>query len=70
MKTSGTTVTDAVCVAFWFEHKAYSDSYTNYTVSVDEVEAWTGFDFFVSLPSDIETRVEAKNTSWSAFTSF
>ena len=70
VKTSGGTVTDAVCVAFWFEHKTYSDSYTNYTVSVDEVEAWTGFDFFVNLPSDIETRVEAKNTSWSAFTSF
>lgn len=71
VKTSaGGAVTDAVCVAFWFEHKAYSDSYTNYTVSVDEVEAWTGFDFFVNLPSEIETRVEAKNTSWSAFTSF
>lgn len=71
VKTSaGGAVTDAVCVAFWFEHKAYSDSYMNYTVSVDEVEAWTGFDFFVNLPSDIETRVEAKNTSWSAFTSF
>ena len=71
VKTSaGGAVTDAVCVAFWFEHKAYSDSYTNYTVSVDEVESWTGFDFFVNLPSDIETRVEAKNTSWSAFTSF
>lgn len=31
VKTSGTTVTDAVCVAFWFEHKTYSDSYANYT---------------------------------------
>ena len=70
VKTSGGAVTDAVCVAFWFEHKAYSDSYTNYTVSVDQVEAWTGFDFFVNLPSEIEARVEAKNTSWSAFTSF
>lgn len=70
VKTSGGTVTDAVCVAFWFEHKAYSDSYTNYTVSVDEVESWTGFDFFVNLPSDIEARCEAKNTSWSAFKSF
>ena len=68
--SSGGAVTDAVCVAFWFEHKAYSDSYTNYTVSVDQVESWTGFDFFVNLPSEIETRVEAKNTSWSAFTSF
>lgn len=70
VKTSGGTVTDAVCVAFWFEHKAYTDSYANYTVSVDEVESWTGFDFFVNLPSEIEARVEAKNTSWSAFTSF
>ena len=70
VKTSGGTVTDAVCVAFWFENKAYSDSYTNYTVSVDEVEAWTGFDFFVNLPSEIEARVEANNTTWSAFTSF
>lgn len=70
VKTSGGTVTDAVCVAFWFEHKAYSDNYTNYTVSVDEVESWTGFDFFVNLPSDIEARCEAKNTSWSAFKSF
>ena len=71
VKTSaGGAVTDAVCVAFWFEHKTYEDSYTNYTVSVDEVEAWTGFDFFVNLPSDIETRVEAKNTTWSAFTNF
>ena len=70
VKTSDGTVTDAVCVAFWFENKAYSDSYTNYTVSVDQVESWTGFDFFVNLPSDIETRVEVKNTSWSAFTSF
>ena len=67
---AGGAVTDAVCVAFWFEHKAYTDSYANYTVSVDEVEAWTGFDFFVNLPSDIEARVEAENTSWSAFTSF
>ena len=70
VKTSGGTVTDAVCVAFWFEHKAYSDSYANYTVSVDEVEAWTGFDFFVNLPSEIEARCEAENTTWSAFTSF
>lgn len=70
VKTSGGTLTDAVCVAFWFEHKTYSDSYANYTVSVDQVESWTGFDFFVNLPSEIEARVEAKNTSWSAFTSF
>lgn len=70
VKTSGGAVTDAVCVAFWFEHRTYTDSYANYTVSVDEVESWTGFDFFVNLPSEIEARCEAKNTSWKAFTSF
>ena len=71
VKTSaGGAVTDAVCVAFWFENKAYSDSYTNYTVSVDQVESWTGFDFFVNLPSEIEARCEAKNTTWEAFKSF
>ncbi len=70
VKTSGGTVTDASTVAFWFEHKTYSDSYTNYTVSVDQVEEWTGFDFFVNLPDDIESATESQNTSWSDFTSF
>lgn len=61
------SVTDAVCVGFWFDHKAYSDSYQNYSVSVDQVEAWTGFDFFVNLPDEIENVAEAKNISWSQF---
>ncbi len=70
VKTSGDTVTDASTVAFWFEHKTYSDSYTNYTVSVDQVEEWTGFDFFVNLPDSVESAAESQNTSWSDFTSF
>lgn len=61
------SVTDAVCVGFWFDHKAYSDSYKNYSVSVDQVEAWTGFNFFVNLPDEIENAAEAKNISWSQF---
>lgn len=70
VKYSGRTVSDASCIAFWFDHKAYSDSYQNYTVSVDQVEAWTGFDFFVNLPDDLESAAESKTTTWSSFSSF
>ena len=70
VKYSGRTVSDASCIAFWFDHKAYSDSYQNHTVSVDQVEAWTGFDFFVNLPDDLESAAESKTTSWSSFSSF
>ncbi|MGM9752475.1 MAG: DNA/RNA non-specific endonuclease [Candidatus Cryptobacteroides sp.] len=71
VKYTGSTVTSASAIGFWFEHKAYtSDSYTNYVVSVDEVEAWTGFDFFVNLPDKIEVEVEAERPTWSDFQSF
>ena len=67
--TSG-TVTSASTVGFWFENKAYSGStYSNYTVSVDQVEQWTGFDFFANLPDSVEATAE-KNTSWSTFSNF
>lgn len=60
-------VTDASTVGFWFENKAYSGSaYDNYTTTVDQIEEWTGFDFFVNLPDSIETAVET-NSSWSSF---
>ena len=62
-------VTNASTIGFWFEHKTYSDSYTNYSVSVDQIEAWTGFDFFANLPVSIATSAE-KNSSWSVFTAF
>ena len=66
---SGSTVTSASAIGFWFEHKAYSDSYTNYAVSVDQIEEWTGFDFFVNLPDTVEISAE-KNTSWTTFQNF
>ncbi len=69
VNTSGGKVTSAEAIGFWFEHKTYSDSYTNYAVSVDNIEQWTGFDFFVNLPDSIESTAE-KNTSWSSFQSF
>ena len=71
VKYTGSTVISASTIGFWFEHKEYpSDSYTNYIVSVDEIEAWTGFDFFVNLPDEIEVNVESAKPSWSEFSSF
>ena len=70
VKYSGSTVISASTIGFWFEHKDYDDSaYANYAVSVDEIEAWTGFDFFVNLPDPVEAAAEA-NTSWTSFQSF
>ena len=69
VKYVAASVTDASCTAFWFEHKAYEsgDNFDNYRKSVDQVEEWTGFDFFVNLPDEIENIAEAKNISWSQF---
>lgn len=67
---SGDTVTSASTIGFWFEHKDYDNStYVNYAVSVDQIETWTGFDFFVNLPDDVETDAEA-NISWTEFQNF
>ena len=65
-KDDNGTVTSASTVGFWFEHKTYSDSYTNYAVSVDQIEQWTGFDFFANLPDAVERNAET-NASWSNF---
>lgn len=69
VKTSGSKVTSASTIGFWMDHRKYSDSYTNYTASVDQIEQWTGFDFFVNLPDSIESSAES-NASWSAFRNF
>lgn len=69
VKYVAASVTNASCTAFWFEHKAYEsgDNFDNYRKSVDQVEEWTGFDFFVNLPDEIENIAEAKSITWSQF---
>ena len=71
VKYVAASVTNASCTAFWFENKVYEsgDDFDNYRKSVDQVEEWTGFDFFVNLPDEIENVAEAKNISWSQFVS-
>ena len=63
-------VSSASSIGFWFEHKEYNTStYTNYAVSVNDIETWTGLDLFANLPDSIEETVEA-NSNWTAFQSF
>lgn len=66
---SGSTVTSASTIGFWMEHRTYSDSYPNHAVSVDQIEQWTGFDFFVNLPDAVESAAEA-NADWTMFKNF
>ncbi len=70
VKRSGSQITDAKAVGFWFDHKVYSNnSYEACAVSVDEIERKTGYDFFVNLPDSIEAAAET-NSNWSTFCSF
>ena len=67
---SSGTVTSASTIGFWLENTTYSGStYSSYAVSVDQVEQWTGFDFFANLPDTIEASAE-RNSNWSTFQSF
>lgn len=64
------TITGASTIGVWMPHRVYSgDSWTNYVVSVKDIEALTGYDFFANLPSGIAAAAE-QNNSWSAFTTF
>ena len=47
-------------IAFLFKNEKAHHSWTNYAVTVDEVERLTGIDFLSSLPDDSETVVESK----------
>lgn len=47
--------------AFYLEHRAYSGSVTKeHSMSIDELEAMTGIDFFVNLPAKIGADQAAK----------
>ena len=69
VKRSGDSITSASAIGFWFEHKSYTDNYTNYAVSVDTIEQYTGFDLFANLPNSIEAAAE-RNASWTTFQNF
>lgn len=70
-RNSSKDITSASAIGFWFVHKEYEsgDDFSNYVVSVDTIEQYTGFDLFANLPDTIESAAEA-NTSWTSFQNF
>ena len=66
--SSGTPVS-ASTIGFWYENREYTDIYSNYSFSVDQIEAWTGFDFFVNLKDSLENTVESIS-NWDDFQNF
>lgn len=70
VKRSGREIVDACAVAIWLPHKEYeNDSYSNYTISIDQLETKTGIDFFANLPDTVEALAE-QNSSWAEFAGF
>lgn len=52
---------DKVAIAFLIENKGHSGlSYEDFQVTVDEVEAMTGIDFFSYLPDTVEDAMESE----------
>ena len=63
-------VTNAATIGFWLPHDDLKGhSYTDYVVSVDQIESWTGFNLFPSIPDTLEPIAESR-TSWPAFQNF
>ena len=57
-------------IAFLFKNEMASSSWTNYAVTIDEVEQVTGIDFLAALPDNIETSVESRQDikNWPRYT--
>lgn len=53
------------------EHRDYDsgETYSQFTVTVDQIEEWLGLNFFTNLPEGLQATAE-KNSSWSTFASF
>ena len=64
--------TSATAIGFWYTNKSHAgESYndTKFVKSVNQIEEWTGLNFFVNLPDSIEESAES-NTSWTKFSEF
>lgn len=66
-------VTSASSIGFWLEHREnYPNGNTNYlpyVTTVDQIEEWTGFDFFKNLSTALQASCE-NNSDWNAFKNF
>ena len=64
-------ITSASAIGVWMEHTSYGSAtaWQDHVCSVAQIQTWTGFDFFVNLPDNLESSAES-NSSWSTFSSF
>lgn len=63
-------IVDATSIGFWLPHKDLKGAdFTDYAVSVDQIEKWTGYDLFANLEDKLENTSETY-TSWNNFISF
>lgn len=70
VKRNGAEITSASAIGFWLPHQEITTgTYADYVQSVDQIEAWTGFNFFANLPKSKEAAAE-RNTSWTTFQNF
>lgn len=62
---AGSTIGTYMAMAVCLDHRSYSESSVNssMTMTVDELEQLTGFDFFCNLPEDIQAKVESEQVS-------
>lgn len=64
------TVSSAKAIGIWMPHTVYtSTDYSDYVVSVDDLESNTGFDLFANLPDTVESSAES-NSNWTTFKNF
>ena len=74
VRRSGDTVTAASAIGFWFAHEDHSSGdYTQYAVSVKQIEEWTGFDLFCNLPGTNTEGIESTArviSNWYEFKRF
>lgn len=66
---SGSTVTSASTIGFWYTNLTHEGAFESNQISVNQIEEWTGLNFFVNLPDSIEESAES-NASWTTFQNF
>ena len=70
LKRDNGEIVEASTIGFWLPHgDLKGHTYPDYAVSVDQIEAWTGFNLFPSIPDSMESSAESQ-TSWASFQAF
>jgi len=68
-RTEG-VISEASAIGFWMPHDDLKGhNYSEYVTSVDQIEEWTGYNFFVNLSNQLQSKAES-NTSLQVFTDF